>query len=84
MDAMTGHPECHITSCRETGTVRLAGRCASGHVMDDLFCAPDGANHGRLLCEGELNCTRCYDAGEYPSNLFPFTEIMPEPAVSAP
>ena len=40
--------------------------------------------HGRLLAEGELNCTRCYEAGAFvpPFNLFPFTEIMPEGATA--
>ena len=83
MKAMTDHPDCHITSCHETGTVRLAGRCANGHVLDALFCPPHGAHHGRLLRKGELNCTRCYNAGEYPGNLFPLAEIMPEPAAAS-
>lgn len=80
---MADHPECHITSCHETGTVRLAGRCGNGHVLDALFCAPHAANHGRMLCEGELNCSRCYEAGDYPANLWPLTEIMPEQLASA-
>jgi hypothetical protein len=71
MAAMT---ECHITSCHDTGTVRLMGRCISGHRLDALFCAPHGANHGRLLAEGELNCTECYEAG----NMCPWAEIIPE------
>lgn len=79
---MTETAGCHITSCHETGTIRLAGRCANGHVMDDLFCAPHGANHGRLLCAGRLSCGQCFSMN--PDFIRPLTEIMPEPAVSAP